>query len=215
MPHTRISKSEIITKNISNTLCNPLHALSCMFKNRHRKLRKMQFKNVQRCTPKMYELGCVRNKKREPSNKPCQLFLQPFKRYLDNANCQLYKFMNAKLHDLPPSIKRDRNVAPIQTTSSHQRLDNITKTTKINDTCSVRERTTCPGRLRLVEVFAAVPFGLSCFRSWWPLERWGASRLFKPFAYKRPQRHPCTARVLEVGIQWHGCKCNRKKIHMF
>ena len=40
-----------------------------------------------------------------------------------NTNCHLYKIKNAKLHDLPPSIKRDRNVAPIQTSSSHQRLE--------------------------------------------------------------------------------------------
>ena len=60
------------------------------------------------------------------------------------------------------------------------------------------------GWLRLVEVFAVVPLGVSCFLSCrrgilgGPSER---SCFIAAFGYKRPRR---ASRVLQVGSQWHG-----------
>ena len=72
------------------------------------------------------------------------------------------------------------------------------------------------GCLRLVEVFAAIPFGVSCFLSC------GVGETLCPVGTlvrrqvvssrhsccRRPPRHARASRVLEVGSQWHGCKCS-------
>ena len=71
------------------------------------------------------------------------------------------------------------------------------------------------GWLTLVEVFAVVPIGVSCFLSCWvgilcgPFERWALEGCFiAAFGYKRTLRHARTSRVLEVGSQWQVCKCS-------
>ena len=39
--------------------------------------------------------------------------------------------------------------------------------------------------------------------------------LFAAFGYRRPLLHARTARVLKVGIGWHGCKCSCQDIDIF
>ena len=72
------------------------------------------------------------------------------------------------------------------------------------------------GWLMLVEVFPVVPLGVSCFLSCWVwgyyVARWNvraqAGCFIAAFGHRRPPRHVSTSRVLEVGSQWHGCKCS-------
>ena len=66
----------------------------------------------------------------------------------------------------------------------------------------------CDARLRLVEVFAVVPLGVTCFLSsrvgdtLWPVRALECRQVVS-------SRHSArTSRVLEVGSQWHGCKCS-------
>ena len=70
--------------------------------------------------------------------------------------------------------------------------------------------------LTLVEVFAAVPLGVSCFLSC-RVGRYFVARgnvgaqagcFIAAFGHRRPPRHARTSRVLVVGSQWHGCKCS-------
>ena len=72
------------------------------------------------------------------------------------------------------------------------------------------------GWLTLVEAFAAVPLGVSCFLSCWVGGYFVASQnvgaqagcFIAAFGYRRPPRDARTSRVLEVGRQWHGCNCS-------
>ena len=70
------------------------------------------------------------------------------------------------------------------------------------------------GWLTSVEVFAAVPLGVSCFLSCGVggcfVARWNvgaqAGCFIEAFGCRRPPNH--TSRALAVGSQWHGCKCS-------
>ena len=72
------------------------------------------------------------------------------------------------------------------------------------------------GWLGLAEVFAVLPLGVSCFLSCrvgrYFVARWNvgaqAGCFIAAFDCRWPPRHARTRRVLEVGSQWHGCKCS-------
>ena len=77
------------------------------------------------------------------------------------------------------------------------------------------------GWLTLVEVFAAVPLGVSCFQSCsvggYLVVRWNvgaqASCFIAAFRYRRPPRHGRTSRV--VGVSGVGANAVDKKSNFF
>ena len=160
MPNTKNSTSPYSHKKTHPTH-TVLHSARC-----HACLKKCTA-NFEKCNSKIFEnalqtcmnSGASATKSLQTNLANCSFNISNIT-LACNMNCHPYKIMTAKLHDLPPSIKRNRNVAPLQTVSSHQRREKYHKKTKFIDRCSARERTTCPGWLRQVEVFAAVPFGV-------------------------------------------------------